>query len=431
MTRRILVAIVTVAGLAVAGFGVPLALAVSNRYHDDAVVRLEREATSAAIQVPGSALATGDPVELPPAADNTHLALYDSTGRLIQGHGPDRLDSNVSAVLRGSATDASSGAELIVAVPVSSEERVVAVVRAAKDQDLITDQIHRAWLAMTGIAAAVVVTAGLIGALLARRLGGPVVRLASTATRLGDGDFSVRAERTGITEIDTVAAALDATADRLGRLISRERDFSADASHQLRTPLAGLRLQIESALAKPPQDHDATLSDALLQIDRLETTIDDLLALRRDTERSGAALHLSAVFDELDRRWRGPLAALGRPLRLRADDDFPSVVGSPAAVRQILDVLVANAIEHGAGTVTVTARSAGGGGALEVSDDGPGVSPDQVELIFARREVGQDRGIGLALARSLAEAEGGRLILRSSGDSPTFSLVLPATSRPS
>jgi signal transduction histidine kinase len=425
VTRRILAAIVLVATLAVVGFGAPLAVAVSHRYRDDAVVSLQREATSAAIQVPASAFASGDPVELPAASKGSRLALYDGRGRRLQGRGPARLDGATLASLRGRSSDTSTATEIVVAVPVSSEERVVAVVRAAKDEDLITDQVHGAWLAMAGLAAVVIATAAGVGGLLARRLGRPLQRLAGTATRLGDGDFSVRAERTGVTEIDAVAGALEVTAERFDRLVSRERAFSAEASHQLRTPLAGLRLQLETAAEAPDEDAGPVLRGALTQIDRLETTIDDLLALRRDTETSGRALRVGAVLDELDTGWHGTLAAQGRPLRVRVDDPLPRVGASEAAVRQILDVLLANALEHGAGAVEVRARSTGGGIAVEVSDDGAGIAAGQQDSIFARRAPGQDHGIGLALARSLAEAEGGRLLLRAPGPSPTFSLLLP------
>jgi signal transduction histidine kinase len=99
---------------------------------------------------------------------------------------------------------------------------------------------------------------------------------------------------------------------------------------------------------------------------------------------------------------------------------------SEAAVRQILDVLLSNAVEHGTGTVTIAERAAGGGVVLEVSDEGAGVA-DPVEKIFQRRtDPGVGKGIGLALARSLADAEGGRLLLASPGPRPTFRLLLPA-----
>jgi len=430
VTRRILAAIVIVAALAVTGFGVPLAVAAANRYRDDAIVSLEREATTAAIQVPASAFANGDPVELPTATGNTHLALYDHAGRRLQGDGPDQLDPTVASALVGHAADASKAGELVVAVPVSSEEHVVAVVRAGKNLDLVTDQIHRAWLAMIGLAAAVILTAGVVGALLARRLDRPIRRLADTATRLGHGDFTARTRPTGLHEIDTVGAALDTSAQRLSHLVDRERAFSADASHQLRTPLTGLRLQLETALEQPPAEPAAVLRAALTQIDRLETTIDDLLALSRDSEGRNAELDTAAILEELEHRWHGPLAAQGRPLRVHVDDALPLVIASPAAVRQVLDVLVANAIEHGTGPVTVTARSTGGGAAIDVTDAGPGVATEHTDAVFARRTPGEDRGIGLALARSLAEAEGARLLLQCPGPSPTFSLVLPSTPEP-
>ena len=221
------------------------------------------------------------------------------------------------------------------------------------------------------------------------------------------------------------AAALAVTADRLDQLVSRERAFSADASHQLRTPLAGLRLQLETALAESGNDPTPPFEHALVQVDRLDATIDDLLALRRDAEPRRVSLEVAAVLDGVDARWRGALAEHGRPLRVRADEHLPPVTVSAAAVRQILDVLVANALEHGAGPVDVVARSTGGGLALEVSDEGPGVAAEGRVAIFTRRTPNEDRGIGLPLARSLAEAEGGRLILRGDRATCTFSLLFP------
>jgi signal transduction histidine kinase len=297
--------------------------------------------------------------------------------------------------------------------------------RAAKAEDAVTDQIHHAWLVMAALAAVVIATAAAVGALLARRLGRPLEQLAGTATRLGGGDFSVRAQRTGVTEIDAVAVALELTAERFERLVSRERAFSADASHQLRTPLAGLRLQLETAAERPLEDTAPVLQGALGQIDRLESTIDDLLALRRDSEAIGTPLRIGTVLDELERSWHGVLAARGRPLRVRVHEPLPPVAASEAAVRQVLEVLLANALEHGGGAVEVSARGTGGGVALEVTDDGPGIATDLQEAIFTRRAPGEDHGIGLALARSLAEAEGGRLLLRGPGPAPTFSLLLP------
>jgi signal transduction histidine kinase len=169
------------------------------------------------------------------------------------------------------------------------------------------------------------------------------------------------------------------------------------------------------------------LRGALSQVDRLEATIDDLLALRRDIEVERAPLRLDAVLADLGTRWHGELAAKGRPLRVISDSDVPEVAITAPAVRQILDVLVANALEHGSGAVTVHGRSGGGGAVIDVADEGVGIVGDR-ERVFARRSNPESgRGIGLSLARSLAEAEGARLVLRNAGAHPTFSIVLPTT----
>jgi len=220
-----------------------------------------------------------------------------------------------------------------------------------------------------------------------------------------------------------VSAALADTATRLDAALARERAFSADASHQLRTPLAGLRLGLEAALEDPGSDPRAALSAAVAATDRLEEIVEDLLALARDTHRTGETLDLDAVLTAAGEAWRPGLARHGRRLTLCRDTDPPVTTASPRAVRQILDVLLDNAVVHGAGEVVLTARDASGALALVVRDEGAGVVDPGA--LFTRRAPGSPgHGIGLALARSLAEAEGGRL--QASADRPaTFTLLLP------
>jgi signal transduction histidine kinase len=248
--------------------------------------------------------------------------------------------------------------------------------------------------------------------------------LAGAAARLGEGDFTARAPRAGVPELDAVAATLDATAERLDELLQRERAFSADASHQLRTPLAALRLELETM-----ELDGGEVRRALDQVERLEATIDTLLAVARDAPRERAEIDLVGVVVGLEPAWRSRLAADGRPLRVVARAPHVAARVAPAVVDQVLDVLLDNAFRHGAGEVTVTLREAPGGAAVDVADCGLGLEGDP-EAAFARRAgSGNGHGIGLALARSLAQAEHGRLVVSHAGPHPIFTLLLQGISR--
>jgi signal transduction histidine kinase len=171
-------------------------------------------------------------------------------------------------------------------------------------------------------------------------------------------------------------------------------------------------------------DLRAALDTAITRGRRLQTTIDDLLALRRDAGRAGAIdveVEVRAAAD----RWRQPLATRSRHIVVDVRPGLTPVIASGAAVRQILDVLLDNALQHGRGTVTLIVSDVGEGAAVEVVDDGDGL-PGEAEDAFVRRSGGANgNGIGLALARSLAEADGGRLLVRRAGPRPVFALLLP------
>ncbi|HKA84209.1 MAG TPA: HAMP domain-containing sensor histidine kinase, partial [Acidimicrobiales bacterium] len=201
-----------------------------------------------------------------------------------------------------------------------------------------------------------------------------------------------------------------------------------DASHQLRTPLTRLRLALESigVDGADAKSRDALIDEALGHADRLETTIEELLALARDVHADEASTDLRAALDELDAQWRERFALLDRRFDVRMNPGAARASVSPTALRHVLDVLVTNALDHGAGRVTVTAAPvAGGGVTIDVGDEGAGFADP--EAAFSRR--GPDatgHGIGLALARSLIEAEGGRLVLARAGPAPEVRIVVPA-----
>jgi signal transduction histidine kinase len=417
--RRLVLAIAGVAALAVILFAVPLGLVLQRTYRDEELLRLQRDTVAATREID---LGTGksDQIELP--RDPAVLGVYGADGRRLAGRGPATADGVVrEALRRNRPSDRVSDGRLVVAVPLIVNERVTGAVRSERDDAQATSLARGRWWLLAGIAAAVVALAVLAAAALGRRLARPLEQLAGAARRLGDGDFSVRAPRAGVREVDEVAAALDSAAERLDDLISRERAFSADASHQLRTPLAALRLELEAMELRGASS--AELDAALNQVERLQETVGTLLALARDAPRRAALTPLQALFDELEQRWHGPLAAEGRPLRVRVEEDVASVRGSATVLREILDILLDNAQRHGAGAVAVHARRAGPSVAVDVGDEGPGPALGPEELFARRSASGDGHGIGLALARSLAYAEGARLTLTRTAP-PVFTLLL-------
>lgn len=419
MRRRLVLAIAAVAAAAIVLFAVPLALVLGRSYRDEELLRLQRDTIAAtrSIDVGGG----GDRIELPPSADS--LTVYDRTGRRQVGPGSPHAQGVASRVLAtGRPADTAGDGRLVAAVPLLAGERVAGALEATRSDAQATADARRAWLALTGLAAGIVLAAVGAAVLVARRLADPLERLAGAARRLGEGDFTATVPRATIPEVDAVGAALAATAGRLGERVARERAFSADASHQLRTPLAALRIDLEAlALRAEPGPE---LNAAIGQVDRLEQTVETLLRVARDQPGPPGDCDVPRLLDEVEAAWRGPLATSGRAVRVRTGEPGLRAGAAPGVVRQILDVLVDNAARHGAGTVTLEAHAAGGWVTVDVADEGPGFGGDPERTFIRRAPEAEGHGIGLALARALAHAEGGRLTVADPGPHPRIRLVL-------
>jgi signal transduction histidine kinase len=384
-------------------------------------------ADGAAAAVTADVLRGNTPTELHEPKDGTHLAVYVDRGHRILGTGPEGGDQAVYHALHdGEISTGNFNGDLVVAVPVTHDSDVIGAVRAASPRAAIYRQVALVWVGMLGLAGLAIGTVWLVARRQARRLARPLEELSDAARRLGQGDFSVRTTPVDIPEIDSVGSALNSTAGRLDAMLARERSFSADASHQLRTPLTGLRLRLEAALDHPGQDLRHAITDGIAAADRLEQTIEELLALARDTRSSNVTpLDLPGLLEEIEAGWHDRLAAQDRALRVAVDPQAPVSLASTAAVRQVLTVLLDNAATHGFGTVSVTVRNAADALAIDVSDEGIGITAPEPELFTRRSRLADGHGIGLALARSLAEAEGGRLRLTRPAP-PTFTLLVPA-----
>ncbi|MGX1761931.1 ATP-binding protein [Streptomyces lydicus] len=445
MRRRILRAVIAAVVCAVVLFCVPLAVATLRLYRQDEVRALQQLADRVAVTVPADVHHPRDPMELPRVERGRQVGVYDDRARRVVGAGPAAGDRSVRDALAGRASSYRSEGRLVATVPVGSGERVRAAVRASAPAG---GPWHRAlvtWAGMGALAVVAVGVAAVVGIRSSRRLAYPLEALAATAGRLEDGELSTRAGVSGLPEADAVATALNRAAARIEELLRRERAFSADASHQLRTALTRVRLELESGLSEgdaakrePSTEPDprGALRTALASLTAMETTIEDLLSLARDVPER-APLDIEALLADAERRWHGELAAAGRPLRVTVESPLPDAVGSARAGRQVLDVLLANALLHGAGTVTVTVRDAAGVPAVDVVDEGPGL-PEGVDVFARRHGYASDaadggHGIGLALARTLVEAEGGRLRVSRRAPHPCFTWLVaggPQTPQP-
>ncbi|HET9257810.1 MAG TPA: HAMP domain-containing sensor histidine kinase [Pseudonocardiaceae bacterium] len=428
MRTRIVGLAVLAAVLAIGLFGVPLGLGALKYSLDDRRTMMQVAAQHAAVAVTADVLRGKSPTNIPDPQDGTRFSVYVLGGVRIDGDGPEIGDEPVFHAWHDlKITTGNYGGDLVVAVPIMRDSDSHGAVRAAFPRAAVYRRVAVVWLGMIGLAGLAVGMVWLVARRQARRLAGPLEDLSEAARRLGQGDFSVRTTPSAVPEIDSVGAALNSTAGRLDDMLARERSFSADASHQLRTPLTGLRLRLEAALAHPGQDLRHAITDGIAAADRLEQTIEELLVLARDTRGSSntTPLDLPALLDEIEAGWHDRLAAQDRALRVAVDPHAPESLASTAAVRQVLTVLLDNAATHGSGTVSVAVRNAADALAIDVSDEGAGITSPEPELFTRRSRLADGHGIGLALARSLAEAEGGRLRLTSPAP-PTFTLLVPA-----
>jgi signal transduction histidine kinase len=294
------------------------------------------------------------------------------------------------------------------------------------------DGMRRTQLQAVAVVALLVVlsigTGAAVASVTARRLAGPLQDVADRAARLGAGDFRAVSRRHGVPELDRVADVLDTSAAALSQLMQRERDLVGDVSHQLRSRLTALQLRLDELATHPEAATAAEAEAALEQAEHLGEVLDELLRAA-DVARAASAepVDLTGLLREVAEEWNPPAAAQRRSLRLRVPDGLLARV-TPGRIREAIGVLVDNALRHGGGTVTLAARPGGFGRdgmvVVEVSDAGPGIPEGLARHVFDRGVSGaSSTGVGLALARALVEADGGRLELSSTAPA-TFALYL-------
>lgn len=292
----------------------------------------------------------------------------------------------------------------------------------------VTEEVGRTLLIIGAVSLLAVVAAVLLAVRQANRLGAPLTDLVESAERLGSGDPRPRHKRYGVPELDRVADVLDGSAERIARMLTAERRLAADASHQLRTPLTALSMRLEEiTLTDDLETVKEEANIALTQVERLTDVVERLLTNSRDPRTGSAvAFDLYEVVKQQIEEWRPAYRSAGRAVVCSGKQDLRAVA-TPGAVAQVLAALIENSLMHGRGTVALRTRVTGNQVVVEVTDEGPGVPSDLGARIFERTISGRNStGIGLAVARDLAEADGGRLEMLQAKP-PVFGLFLSRT----
>ncbi|MGK5529901.1 ATP-binding protein [Streptomyces sp. URMC 129] len=298
-------------------------------------------------------------------------------------------------------------------------------VTVIQPKSVVSNEIGRMVTIILVVSLLAIVAAALLAVQQAHRVAAPLTDLAETAERLGSGDPRPRHRRYGVAELDRVADVLDASAERIARMLTAERRLAADASHQLRTPLTALTMRLEEIIATEDADtvkEEATI--ALSQVERLTDVVQRLLTNARDARLGSAvSFDLDEVVIQQVEEWRPAYRSANRAI-VHSGKPGLRAVGTPGAVSQVLACLVENSLMHGDGTVALRTRTTGNQVVVEVTDAGPGVPPELGARVFERTVSGHNStGLGLAVARDLAEADGGRLELLQQRP-PVFALFL-------
>ena len=279
----------------------------------------------------------------------------------------------------------------------------------------------------TGMAVSML-TGWAMGRRLSRRLSAPLIYLAAQAEQIGSGQVRARVESSGIEEIDLVSEELARTGERMAGRLAAERQFAADASHQLRTPLTALSMRIEEIeLVSSQEEVRAEARSCLEQVERMTRVVTDLLDANARSNGQTEAIHILEVFNTAREEWEDRFESEGRPLVFLDEAEMP-VLAEAGKLGQVLATLIENSLRYGAGTTTVRARKGTSkrGIVIEVSDEGEGVPDEIAPNVFEKGVSGHgSTGIGLALARDLAQAMGGRLEL-AQNQPPVFTVSLAA-----
>jgi len=362
--------------------------------------------------------------------------VYDATGHEVAGT---RAAPLSAAALRAALRAASprsypAAGRLTVTVPIQADggQRTIGAVVLSRPTATLTHRIVVLWTLIGVVSLASLLAAVGIAVWLARWASRPITALAEAARRLGDGDLETRAAiRSGPPEVRRLAAAFAVMASRLQALIRGHQTIVADVSHQVRTPLAALRLRLDLLAQDCDEATAAELAGAQEEIGRLTRLVNGLLTVARAEHSTATPARVAAHAVAADRAaaWRPAAEERGVTLTTVSPDPV-SVQAVDGHLEQILDNLLANALEAvpSGGTITITVQGAAALARLTVADTGPGMTAAQQQSAFRRFASGSPggTGLGLAIVDRLVTANGGTANLSDTpGGGLTVTIELP------
>ncbi|MFF4579671.1 sensor histidine kinase [Streptomyces sp. NPDC001389] len=366
-------------------------------------------------------------------------AVYDASGRLVAGTPctaaqGEEAEELVEDVLAGHEPEPPENeGRLLAAEPAGEARRPAGAVVLARSAGPLDARIAAIWGWSAAIGVAGLAASMLLSVRLARWVSRPLSTLDASARRLGEGALDERAEvGAGPPEVRRLAATFNTMAARTEALVHGHRAVIADVSHQLRTPLAALRLRLDVLAAGSEPDTAVELAAAQEEIARLSRMVDGLLAVARaeQTTPRPAAVRVDEVVAERVAAW-SPVAE-EHGVRLTAVPEGPALSAALGAghLEQILDNLIANAVEaaESGGSITLGHGTVRGRARVFVRDDGPGMTDEAKAVAFRRFGNPQARGtgLGLAIVHRLVTVNGGTAQLEDTpGGGLTAVLDLP------
>jgi signal transduction histidine kinase len=365
--------------------------------------------------------------------DQRGRVLVDSDGSAAPGS-PYASRPEIASALRGTETQgerrsSSLHADLLfTSVPIVDGGHTTGAVRVTESVEGVHHQVRKDVLGLLGLGAAVLLLGLGLAWALAGSLSRPLRNLAKAARRVAGGDMQARATPAGSSEQMEVANAFNDMTERLARTLDAQRDFVANASHQLRTPLTGLRLRLESAGLKtsdPALQRDLAAGEQ--ETERLAKLLANLLRLAQDGQRPAAArTGLGAAAGRAADRWREQAELGGHSIELAGGDEV-EIAATNGDLDTILDNLLENALNYTPAREPIALHWGRDRDEafIAVLDGGPGLDEGEADHVFDRFYRGSSSkggsvpgtGLGLAIVETLARRWGGsaRLVNRPDG----------------